>query len=51
MLYFCGRIDPPLVESLVLQFRETGEVGIDRGLDDPLNFVMDSWIDNDRSKE
>jgi hypothetical protein len=49
-LYFGGWLDAPLLESQVLHFRQSGEVGIGCWLDDPLNFVKDRWINNDGSK-
>jgi RimJ/RimL family protein N-acetyltransferase len=39
-LYFGGRMDAFLLETLVLQFRQTGEVGIGCWLADPLNSML-----------
>jgi RimJ/RimL family protein N-acetyltransferase len=39
-LYFGGKVDAILLESLVQQFRQTHEVGIGCWLDDPLNDML-----------
>lgn len=46
-LYFGGRVDAPLIASLVQSFRQIGEVGIGCWLDDPLNKMIPGDFDYD----
>jgi len=46
-LYLGGRITSDLVESLIIHFRQTGDVGLGCWLDSPLNDILPSAPDYD----